>query len=111
MAAGAAALPVAWLISRSGSGVRRLALLWNTFGIMDLFSAVALGALSAPGPLQAFAGPPTSAAMTTLPWLLIPGFLVPSLIFIHLVIFHRLARAEPSAAVSRWTHGVAPTPT
>ena len=37
--------------------------------------------------------------MTTLPWLIVPGFLVPSLMFIHVVIVYRLARqaAKPPA--------------
>ena len=29
--------------------------------------------------------------MTTLPWLIIPGFLVPILLFTHVVIFTRLS--------------------
>jgi hypothetical protein len=95
--AGVTALPVAWAMLRFGAHVRGLVLLWNVIGIADLFNAVALGALSAPGPLQVFAGPPTSALMTTLPWFIIPGFLVPSLIFVHLVIFYRLAKTEASA--------------
>ena len=68
-------------------------------------NAVALGALSAPGPLQVFAGPPSSALMTTLPWLLIPGFLVPSLMFLHIVIFHRLAKTEAAARAHPWLSG------
>jgi hypothetical protein len=96
--AGVTALPLAWATARLGSRVRTLALLWNTIGIADLIAAIALGALSAPGPLQMFAGPPTSAIMTTLPWLIIPGFIVPILVFIHVVIFYRLAWNEASAA-------------
>ena len=65
--AGVTALPLAWSIARFGARVRMLALLWNVFGAADLVNAVALGALSAPGPLNAFAGPPTSAIMTSLP--------------------------------------------
>ncbi len=104
--AGAAAAPLAWAIAQFGARVRTLALLWNVFGAADLVNAIALGALSAPGPLNAFAGPPTSAIMTTLPWLIIPGFLVPSLFFIHLVIFHRLlARTEASEPGRGWIGG------
>ena len=89
-------------MARFGSRIRALALLWNTIGIADLIAAIALGALSAPGPLQVFVGPPTSAIMTTLPWLIIPGFIVPSLIFIHVVIYYRLAKSEASASAHRW---------
>ena len=103
--AGVTALPLAWAMARFGSRIRALALLWNTIGIADLIAAIALGALSAPGPLQVFAGPPTSAIMTTLPWLIIPGFIVPSLVFIHVVIFYRLADARSSARSREWREG------
>ena len=102
---GVTALPVAWSLARFGAPARALALLWNTIGIADLVNAVALGALSAPGPLQVFAGPPSSAMMTTLPWLLIPGFLVPCLMFIHIVIFYRLATTKAAAPARPWLNG------
>jgi hypothetical protein len=95
--AGVTALPLAWAMLRFGPRVRPLAFLWNAIGLADLVNAVALGALSAPGPLQVFVGPPNSALMTTLPWLIIPGFLVPILMFIHVVIFYRLAKTEAAA--------------
>ncbi len=98
---GVAAAPLAWSIAQFGARVRMLALMWNIFGAVDLVNAIALGALSAPGPLNAFAGPPTSAIMTSLPWLMIPGFLVPSLFFIHLVIFYRLL-AKTEGATRAW---------
>jgi hypothetical protein len=110
--AGVTALPLAWSIARFGARVRMLALLWNVFGAADLVNAVALGALSAPGPLNAFAGPPTSAIMTSLPWLMIPGFLVPSFFFIHLVIFNRLlTTTEASEPAHAWLGGGATKPT
>jgi hypothetical protein len=102
---GVTALPVAWAMLRFGAPARALALIWNTIGIADLVNAIALGALSAPGPLQVFAGPPSSALMTTLPWLLIPGFLVPCLMFIHLVVFYRLAKTEAAAPARPWLNG------
>jgi hypothetical protein len=101
MIAGVAAPAVAWSIARFGARVRPLAFAWNIFGAADLISAIALGALSAPGPLNAFDGPPTSAIMTSLPWLMIPGFLVPSLFFTHLVIFYRLL-AKTEGATRAW---------
>ena len=104
---GVTALPVAWSMLRFGARARPLALLWNTIGIADLINAVALGALSAPGPIQVFAGPPSSAAMTTLPWLMIPGFLVPCLMFIHIVIFYRLAKEARASATPRLGGGMA----
>jgi hypothetical protein len=106
--AGVAAPPLAWSIARFGARVRTLALLWNVFSAADLVNAIALGALSAPGPLNAFAGPPTSAIMTSLPWLMIPGFLVPSLFFTHLIIFYRLlAKTEALEPARAWVGGAA----
>ena len=49
--------------------------------------------------------------MTTLPWLIVPGFLVPSLIFIHVVIFYRLASAEAAVAARPWVGAGATKPT
>jgi hypothetical protein len=106
MIAGVAAPLLAWAMLRLG--VRPL-LLWNAFGAADLVNAVALGALSATGPLQVFAGPPTSAMTTSLPWLIIPGFLVPALSFVHIVIFYRLlARAGALTIVGEGRRQTAP---
>jgi hypothetical protein len=100
---GVTALPLAWAVMRFGARVRPLVLLWNALGVVDLVTALTLGPLSAPGPLQVFVGPPDSSAMTTLPWLIIPGFLVPILLFIHVVIFTRLfAKTRISETAYVW---------
>lgn len=91
---GLTALPVAWWLAtrRSGGG---LAYVWNALGLLDLVAAIGLGAMSSPdSPMHLFRDPPGSAVMTTLPWILIPCFLVPSLAFIHLLAFQRLKHAK-----------------
>jgi hypothetical protein len=101
---GVTALPIAWTVMRFGESVRPLVFAWNVIGIADLVNAIALGALSAPGPLQVFSGPPDSSPMTSLPWLIIPGFLVPCLLFLHVVILARLlggTQSSDSSAVWR----------
>ena len=105
---GLTALPLAWSIARFGPRVRPLALLWNAIGFADLTAAIALGALSAPSPFQIFHGPPDSSLETTLPWLIIPCFLVPIYLFIHVAIFTRLSHAtahSPRARMARRTRG------
>lgn len=87
---GVTALPLAWAAVQFGARVRPLVFIWNALGVADLVAALTLGPLSAPGPLQVFVGPPDTSPMTTLPWLIIPGFLVPILLFTHVVIFARL---------------------
>jgi hypothetical protein len=90
---GLTALPVAWLVHRKGAGAHATVLLWNTLGLLDLIAAIALGVASAPGPLRLIDTEPDAGLMTTLPWLLIPGFLVPLLASTHLAVFYRLAGA------------------
>lgn len=75
---------------------------WNALGILDLIVAVGLGASSvmlstgAPGEISA-------APMGTLPLLLIPGFLVPLFLMLHIVALaqsRRIRQSERSATGS-----------
>lgn len=64
---------------------------WNVLGILDLLSAVSLGALSAPGtPFRVFTEGPGTQAIGALPWTLIPATLVPLFLLIHFTIAVRL---------------------
>jgi len=89
---GATALPVAWFAYRQPTNVRSMIWIWNVIGIADLINAVGLGVISSPGPQRLIFAEPSSAIMTTLPWLLIPSFLVPLLFAVHIGIFIRLAK-------------------
>lgn len=66
-------------------GMRRIAIAWNVFGLIDLAVAVGLGVTTNPGATQLFFTLPTSAAMTAFPMAIIPTFLVPLSILLHLV--------------------------
>jgi hypothetical protein len=92
IAVGLLAIPVAWMAHRCAAGWRSALLAWNLVGLVDLVTAVTLGMLSLPGRLQVFAAEPGAGIMATLPWMLIPAFLVPLLMATHLAIFYRLAR-------------------
>ena len=89
---GIVAVPLAWTVARAGNRARRSVLVWNTLGLFDLIIAIILGPASSPGPLQVFATPSAGVMLTTLPWLLIPAFIVPILALLHIAIFHRLGR-------------------
>jgi hypothetical protein len=91
---GLTAAPLAGLAWRRGEQARPLVLAWNSLGLLDLVAAVGLGATSSPGPLRLFLTAPDSTLMTTLPWIIIPCFLVPCLMFIHVAIFYRLGTPE-----------------
>jgi hypothetical protein len=99
---GVTALPVAWLVSRAAPGWRPIALAWNSLGLLDLVAAIGLGVTSAEGsPIRLFFTEPSSAIMSSLPWVLIPAFLVPLLIVMHLAVYARLApRVRGCAALT-----------
>jgi len=92
---GVLAVPLALAIRRGATGWQRYALAWNALGTLDLVAAVTLGVGSAPGfPLRFIFQQPDTGAMGSLPWLLIPGFLVPLYLITHLFIFARLLGAR-----------------
>jgi len=94
---GAAALPLAWAIYRRTPGWRPLALAWNALAMADLVTAVSLGVGSSDFPLRFIFENPNSGAIATLPWAMIPGFLVPLFMLTHLAIFAQIAVSVPKA--------------
>jgi hypothetical protein len=91
IAVAAAALPLAWAIARRVRGWRALTASWNLIGFADLVTAVALGIGSAPGsPVRFIFESPESGTIASLPWLLIPGVLVPMYLLTHLAVFGQL---------------------
>jgi hypothetical protein len=90
---GAFALPVAWMAMRGNA--RWPVAAWNVFGTLDLVAAVLLGVLSQNGsPIQLIQAGVGSAAITTMPWVLIPTVLVPFFLITHAVIFAQLRRLD-----------------
>lgn len=87
-------------------------LLWNVFGALDLIVAVGLAVTSQPGsPLQLIHAGVGSAAITTVPWAMIPAFLVPFYLIGHGIVFvqaskhavgepHGIAAPHPATVVS-----------
>src|SRR6516165_1130093 len=87
---GLAALPIAAYVAARGlEKSRAIVTIFTGLGLADLATAIGLGVLSSPGPVQVFVGPPDTALMSLLPWLLIPGFLVPLLFIAHLAIVYQ----------------------
>ncbi|HEY8106202.1 MAG TPA: hypothetical protein VIE46_08845 [Gemmatimonadales bacterium] len=91
VAVGITAPLAALALARRVRGARLLGLAWNTFGLIDLLSAVGLGTgylllLFRPGTAIEPAG-----ALTAYPLVLIPTFAVPLGIILHLLTFRALA--------------------
>ncbi|HEX8149881.1 MAG TPA: hypothetical protein VF591_22055 [Pyrinomonadaceae bacterium] len=99
---GTTAALVAWAAYRRAGGWRALTLVWNAVGFLDLLAAVALGVGSAQNsPVRFIHETPNTAVMSTLPWFLIPGFLVPLYLLTHLMVFARLSLSGKSRPASR----------
>jgi hypothetical protein len=69
----------------------RVIWIWNAFGALDLFAAIALGVISTNGaPLQLIHASAGSAAVQVLPWALIPTVLVPFYLITHGIVLSQL---------------------
>ena len=88
---GTTALPLAWALARNMSGVRRLAIVWNVFGISDFVIAVGFVSLSIVGLIRS---QPDPVMIGLHPLALIALFQLPLSIIIHVVALQRLISKE-----------------
>lgn len=93
---GATAPLVAWLVVPRLPAARRLYVAWTALGIADLVVAVSSGVLHSPTSAGLLAGPITTAVMGNLPLSLIPTFLVPLALILHVAAL-QVAFAAPGA--------------
>ena len=82
---GATAPFVARAISSKEHFPKRIFVLWNVLGMLDLVMAVSLGILASAGALGILSGEITTEAMGKFPLSLIPTFFVPLLFILHLI--------------------------
>lgn len=93
---GATAPLVARFVVPRLPAARRLYVAWTAFGIADLVVAVSSGVLHSASPIGILAGPLTTAMMGTLPMSIIPTFLVPLAVILHVASL-QVAFAGPAA--------------
>jgi hypothetical protein len=65
---------------------------WNLFGLADLAIAVTAGFVTTPSPFQLFAFELPSELVTQFPLVLVPVFLVPISVLLHLASMAKLRR-------------------
>jgi hypothetical protein len=65
---------------------------WNLFGLADLVVAVTKGMLSSPSPFQLFAFDLPNELISRFPLVLVPVFLVPVSVLLHLASLAKLRR-------------------
>ncbi len=81
---------VAWFWRRPYP--RKMFVVWNVLGVLDLVTAVTLGVLASATPVGVLAGDVTTRLMGMFPLSLIPTFFVPLLIIGHLIALSRSLR-------------------
>lgn len=83
---GISALPIGFLIYKTGRKYKTLLRIWNIVGIlMVLFVAVIVATSFYQPQIWGYTEPSVKIEFMQLPYLLLPGFLAPSAIFIHLI--------------------------
>lgn len=92
----------------SPAGHRR-AVIWNLLGMADLVVAVTLGVTTSPGVMRLFHTTPTSEFITTFPLVLVPTFLVPLALTLHVVSVWQLVVPRTSSASARTSSASART--
>jgi hypothetical protein len=93
MLTGLFALPAAIAVATGTAQGRRLAILWNIFGLTDFAVAITLGAISSPGRLQLIVPDvPSIGAAGAYPDVLTPAFVVPCGILLHALSLRQLIR-------------------
>jgi hypothetical protein len=75
-------------------------LLWNFICLGLLLNVVIHAVLAVPGPLQMIAFGQPNIAVLYFPFVWLPGFLVPAVLFSHLVNIRQLLNAQPSSLLS-----------
>lgn len=98
---GIAALPVAYAVARGYAGARGLVIAWNIAGTGDLVVAVATGFTSSPGRYQLLAFEAPNTLIGAYPLVMIPLFVVPLSILLHVVSLRRVLAGKTVGPVSR----------
>jgi hypothetical protein len=101
VAVGLAAPAVAFAFARGLRGSTGLARAWNLLGLADLAVAVTTGFLSSPSPIQKLAFDNPNTLITAFPLVIIPVFLVPLAVLLHLASLAKLGltRAPSHASI------------
>jgi hypothetical protein len=74
---------------------------WNIFGLLDLIVAVGMGLFTSPSPLQLFAFAQPNELISVFPLVLVPTYLVPASVLLHLASLAKLYRKTRPADVRR----------
>lgn len=83
--------PLVWLAYRKGVAGNKGLLLWNIVCLGLLLNIVVRAILSAPTPFQQFAFDQPNVGLLKAPYVLLPAFIVPAVLFSHVAAMLKLA--------------------
>ena len=106
---GLLALPAAFYLASGAARGRAVAVAWNFLGIADMVTAVTLGVLSSPGPLQQLALDHPNLSTSSYPTVMTPAFAVPLSLILHGLSLWQLWRRRTYRLSENVTQHVAPT--
>lgn len=93
------AVPAVISLASGTAEGRRVAILWNVFGLADFAVAITLGMIMSPGPFQLIIPQGPSMTVNTFPNVLTPAFVVPSSILLHVLSLRQLYRRRQAKTV------------
>lgn len=102
MLVGALAPVVAIAYARGPEKNGDLARGWNILGLTDLGVAVTTGMITAPSPIQQFAFDLPNDLVGAFPMILIPTYLVPLSVLLHLASLTKLRRTVMAPGAPAW---------
>ncbi len=82
--------PILWWAYTRGHIARRGVLVWNTLALLGVLNAFVRAMLSAPFRFERLAFDQPTIAILYFPFILLPAFLVPAVLFGHLAIYRKL---------------------
>lgn len=82
--------PLAWWAYRKGYLGGTGLLLWNSLCLFGVLNAVGRAILSSPFPFQQYSFDQPTIAVQFFPYIFLPTFIVPTVLFCHLAIFRKL---------------------
>jgi hypothetical protein len=97
---GLAAPFVATAVLRKSRNANALVRTWNILGLLDLVIAVTTGFLTSPSPLQRLALDRPNELVNQYPLVMVPVFLVPIAILLHIASLQKLRQAESTQKVT-----------
>jgi hypothetical protein len=97
---GLIAIGVVFTAFRSGRENRSLLITFNVIGLVLLANIVIIAILALPSPIQQLAVERPNRAVLYFPFIWLPSFVVPAVLFSHLAAFRKLFAVETESSVS-----------